>query len=237
LPTDGNPVDELLKTITTTYFRTLLEAADGESGIQKGLEDSPSLIILDLMLPDIDGFEVCRRLRQFSNVPVLMLTAKGREVEKVKGLELGADDYMTKPFSFVELLARVRALLRRANGGAAVGELRQSYERGGLKIDFEARKIYSNSPPVDLTQKETDILHVLVRRAGQVVGHKTILSLVWGSEYTMELHYLKPYIHHLRKKLQSVGGQRLAIINVPREGYKFIDTTTQSGVAPPRIVT
>lgn len=203
----------------------ILEAVDGESGLQKSREDSPTLVILDLMLPGIDGIEVCRRLRQFSNVPVLMLTAKGREVDKVKGLELGADDYLTKPFSFVELLARVRALLRRANGGAATGEQRQPYERGGLKIDFEARKIYSSSLEVDLTQKETDILHLLVRRAGQVVEHKVILSRAWGPEYTGELHYLKPYIHHLRRKLQSIGGQRLAIINVPREGYKFIDTT------------
>ena len=177
----------------------ILEAADGESGIQKGLEDSPSLIILDLMLPGIDGFEVCRRIRQFSNVPILMLTAKGRDVEKVKGLELGADDYLTKPFSFVELLARVRALLRRANGGTAGRELRQPYEKGGLKFDFEARKIYSASLAVNLTQKEGDILFVLVQRAGQTVDHKTILSRVWGPEYTMELHYLKPYIHHLRK--------------------------------------
>lgn len=204
----------------------ILEAADGESGLQKGLEDSPDLIILDLMLPDVDGFEVCRRLRRSSNVPILMLTAKGRDVEKVKGLELGADDYITKPFSFIELLARVRALLRRANGGAAIGELRQPYEKGGLKIDFEARKINSNSLIVDLTQKECDILYLLVQRTGQLVEHKMILSRVWGPEYTMELNYLKPYIHHLRKKLQSIGGQRLAIINVPREGYKFIHTTT-----------
>lgn len=205
----------------------ILEAADGESGIQMSLEDPPSLVILDLMLPGMDGFEVCQRLRRLSNVPILMLTAKGRDVEKVKGLELGADDYITKPFSFIELLARVRALLRRANGGAAIGELRQPYEKGGLKIDFEARKIYSNSLAVDLTQKEADILHLLVQRAGQVVDHKMILSRVWGPEYTGELHYLKPYIHHLRKKLQSIGSQRLAIINVPREGYKFIDVGTQ----------
>lgn len=200
----------------------VLEANNGESGLKKALEDPPDVVILDVMLPDIDGYEVLSRLRRFSNVPILMLTAKGRDVDKVKGLELGADDYLAKPFSFVELLARVRALLRRADQGSALGQLRQPYERGGLKIDFEARKIYSESQVVTLTSKETDILYLLVQRAGQVVDHKTILVRVWGPEYTSELNYLKPYIHHLRKKLRSIGNSGPAIVNVPREGYKFI---------------
>lgn len=201
-------------------------SADGESALAQALADPPDLVILDVMLPHLDGFDVCRELRKQSAVPILMLTARDDEIDRVVGLEIGADDYMTKPFSMRELLARVKALLRRrdlleqelANHTASDGEV---FEIGDLRIDTAAYRVTQGDREITLTPKEMELLIYLVRNRGRVCPTPQILREVWGYDYYGDHRTVAVHIHGLREKLEADPRQPRLIETVRGVGYRF----------------
>ena len=199
----------------------VMEAFNVKQAIDK-LRDTPDLILLDVMMPDIDGFEVLETVREVSNVPVIMLTAKGEENDRVRGLELGADDYITKPFSPRELVGRVKAVLRRTEGiSGSMHELIQVDDR--LKIDFDRREIWLEGKLVKLRPTEYRLLYHLVQNAGWVVSHDQLLQKVWGYEYRDEPHYVRLYINYLRQKLEKDPADPKYILTERGVGYRFVD--------------
>jgi len=198
----------------------VLTAMDGESALTAAEMNDPDLIILDLMLPRLDGFEVCRRLREFSTVPIIILTAKGEEVDKVKGLELGADDYLTKPFGVPELLARIKAVLRRTRVVPAQ-KLEPIFNLATFSVNFAQRRVVANGKDVKLSPTEYKLLYELVTNAGRVVLHQDLLARVWGREYRDETEYLRVYIRYLRQKIEEDPSQPKLILTEPGVGYRF----------------
>jgi two-component system KDP operon response regulator KdpE len=198
------------------------EAFNGTQAVKKIRSNLPDLILLDVMLPDVDGFEVLRIIREISSVPVIMLTAKGEEEDRVRGLEMGADDYVTKPFSPRELVSRVRAVLRRTEmvGGSTHG-LIEVDDR--LKIDFDRREVWVSGELVKLRPTEYRLLYHLVKNAGWVVTHDQLLAKVWGYEYRDEPHYVRLYINYLRKKLEQDPANPQYILTERGVGYRFVD--------------
>jgi len=177
-------------------------------------------VLLDINLPGMDGFEACQEIRRICDVPIVMVSARDNEVDKVRGLEMGADDYITKPFSHLELLARVRAVLRRYQSTLpTVGEV---FETGDLRIDFASRSVTVRGESVRLTPTEYSLLFHLTRNAGRVLPHHTLLAKVWGREYTDEIDYLKVYIRRLRQKLEGDPDTVGRIISERGVGYKFV---------------
>ena len=202
------------------------EAFNGRQAVQKLRDVSPDLILLDVMMPDLDGFEVLEMIREISNVPVIMLTAKGEEDDRVRGLELGADDYVTKPFSPRELVSRARAVLRRTEGASgSMHGLIEVDER--LKIDFDRREVWLESKIVKLRPTEYRLLYHLVQNAGWVVSHDQLLAKVWGYEYRDEPHYVRLYINYLRQKLEKDAANPKYILTERGVGYRFIDFRRQ----------
>jgi two-component system KDP operon response regulator KdpE len=200
----------------------VIEAIKGHEALEKMRTGMPDLILLDVMLPDIDGFEVLKMIREISTVPVIMLTAKGEEDDRVKGLELGADDYVTKPFSPRELVSRVKAVLRRVEvEGGSEEEVMQVDER--LKIDFNRREIFVDGELVKLRPTEYRLLYHLVQNAGWVLTYDQILSRVWGYEYRDEPHYVRLYINYLRQKLEDDPSNPKYILTERGVGYRFVD--------------
>jgi len=198
------------------------EAFNGKEAIQKIRDVTPDLILLDVMMPDLDGFEVLETVREVSQVPVIMLTAKGEEDDRVRGLELGADDYVTKPFSPRELVSRVKAVLRRTEG--ASGSMHGLIEVDDrLKIDFDRREIWLEGKLVKLRPTEYRMLYHLVQNAGWVVTHDQLLTKVWGYEYRDEPHYVRLYINYLRQKLEANPSDPKYILTERGVGYRFVD--------------
>ncbi len=199
----------------------VMEAFNGKQAIDK-LRDTPDLILLDVMMPDLDCFEVLETIREVTNVPVIMLTAKGEEDDRVRGLELGADDYITKPFSPRELVSRVKAVLRRTEGASgSMHGLIVVDDR--LKIDFDRREIWLEGKLVKLRPTEYRLLYHLVQNAGWVVSHDQLLQKVWGYEYRDEPHYVRLYINYLRQKLEKDPADPKYILTERGVGYRFVD--------------
>ncbi len=198
------------------------EAANGTQALERLRNDLPDLVLLDVMLPDMDGFEVLEMMREFSSVPVVMVTAKGEEDERVRGLELGADDYVTKPFSPRELVSRIRAVMRRLEGPqpGAAGPI---VVDDRLKLDFDRREVWVEGKLVRLRPTEFRLLYHLVQNAGWVVPHDQLLAKVWGYEYRGETHYLRLYINYLRQKLEKNPAQPAYILTEHGVGYRFVD--------------
>lgn len=200
----------------------VIEAYNGTEALDRLRDSLPDLILLDVMMPDIDGFDVLRTVREVSQVPVIMLTAKGEEEDVVKGLELGADDYVTKPFSPRELVSRVRAVLRR-------GATFEEDDEGAievddrLRIDFGRREVWVDDELVKLRPTEYRLLYHLVQNAGWVLTHDQILTKVWGYEYRDEPHYVRLYINYLRKKIEEDPSNPLYILTERGVGYRFVD--------------
>jgi two-component system, OmpR family, KDP operon response regulator KdpE len=195
-------------------------AGDAEGGLKLIEQDPPDLVLLDINLPGMDGFEACQEIRRICDVPIVMVSARDNEVDKVRGLEMGADDYITKPFSHLELLARVRAVLRRYQSQLpTVGEV---FESGDLRIDFASRTVTVRGEIVRLTPTEYSLLFHLTRNVGRVLPHHTLLAKVWGREYTDEIDYLKVYIRRLRQKLEGDPETVGRIISERGVGYKFV---------------
>ncbi len=200
----------------------VIEAYRGIEAIQRMRDSLPDLILLDVMMPDLDGFEVLKMIREISSVPVIMLTAKGEEDDRVRGLELGADDYVTKPFSPRELVSRVKAVLRRNE--SAAGGIRGLIEVDDrLKIDFDRREVWVGGELVKLRPTEYRLLFHLVQNAGWVVTHDQLLAKVWGYEYRDEPHYVRLYINYLRQKLEKDPANPQYILTERGVGYRFVD--------------
>lgn len=215
---DANVRDALTLNLQAEGFETIA-AQDGEEGLQLAREQSPDLIILDLMLPKLDGLSLCRIVRRTSDVPILMLTARGTEMDRIAGLETGADDYVVKPFSLGELIARVRALLRRARTErtAIVTQL----QAGNLTLDLLTRRATLGDAPVKLTQKEFDVLVELIRNQGAVLSRDLLLTRVWGYDYMGDSHTLDVHIRWLREKIESDPSQPKLITTIRGIGYRF----------------
>jgi DNA-binding response OmpR family regulator len=198
------------------------EAFNGKQAIQKMRDFTPDIILLDVMMPDLDGFEVLETIREFSNVPIIMITAKGEEDDRVRGLENGADDYITKPFSPRELVSRIKAVLRRTEG--ATGSMHGLLEVDQrLKIDFDRREIWLEGKLVKLRPTEYRLLFHLVQNTGWVVSHDQLLQKVWGYEYRDEPHYVRLYINYLRQKLEKDPANPQYILTERGVGYRFVD--------------
>ena len=202
------------------------EAFNGKQAVQNLRDVNPDLILLDVMMPDLDGFDVLEMIREISNVPVIMLTAKSEEDDRVRGLELGADDYVTKPFSPRELVSRVRAVMRRTESASgSMHGLIEVDER--LKIDFDRREIWLEGKTVKLRPTEYRLLFHLVQNAGWVVSHDQLLAKVWGYEYRDEPHYVRLYINYLRQKLEKDPANPKYILTERGVGYRFVDFRRQ----------
>jgi two-component system KDP operon response regulator KdpE len=200
----------------------VVEAYRGMQALQQYRDSLPDLVLLDVMMPDIDGFEVLSMLRDISNVPVIMLTAKGEEDDRVRGLELGADDYVTKPFSPRELVSRVRAVLRRTDSSSTDSpDVIEVDEH--LKLDFSKREIWLDGELVKLRPTEYRLLYHLVKNAGWVLTYDQILSRVWGYEYRDESHYVRLYINYLRQKIEKDPSNPIYILTERGVGYRFVD--------------
>lgn len=199
----------------------VISAYNGSEALEQVRTALPNLVLLDVMMPDIDGFEVLRKIREASSVPVIMLTAKGEEDDRIRGLELGADDYITKPFSPRELVSRVRAVLRRTE---TYGESKNVIQVDDwLKMDFNRREIWVGGKLVQLRPTEYRLLYHLVQNAGWVVTHDQLLTKVWGYEYQDEPHYVRLYINYLRKKIEKDPSNPVYILTERGVGYRFID--------------
>jgi DNA-binding response OmpR family regulator len=198
----------------------VIAAADGEAGVEAFFEINPDVVLLDVSMPRKDGFEVLRDIRRVSDVPVIMLTGRAEDTDQVRGLELGADDYVAKPFSHLALIARIKAARRRAELPPPVNAL-PDFEAGDLAIHFQNQEVTLRGEPVNLTPVEYRLLYHLVRNAGHVVPHQALLDRVWGSEYDAGPEYLKVFVSRLRSKLRSPGGAEYIETERGR-GYRFV---------------
>ncbi len=199
----------------------VISAPTGAKGLDLIEAESPDIIILDIGLPDMDGFQVLRELRRFSQVPVIMLTVKGEDTDVAKGLELGADDYITKPFSHIELLARVHAVLRRVQGLPVSSEERP-FVSGKLSVDFAGNEVKVEGKPVKLTSTESKLLYHLIRNEGRLISHENLLTKVWGETYADARDLLRVHIQHLRQKLGDNVESPSIIVTEHGMGYKFV---------------
>jgi len=199
----------------------LSSASTGSEGLELIEAESPDIVILDIGLPDMEGFEVLREIRRFSQVPVIMLTVRAEDTDVARGLELGADDYITKPFSHIELVARVQAVLRRSQG-TTVSSGERPFSSGKLFIDFTGNEVKVNGKSVKLTSTELKLLYLLVRNEGRLVTHEGLLSKVWGETYSDARDLLRVHIQHLRQKLDDSVESPNIIVTEHGMGYKFI---------------
>jgi len=199
----------------------VLEASNGLEAVATWERESPHLLILDIMMPRMDGLEVCRRVREHSSVPIIVLTALDDESDKVTALDLGADDYLTKPFGVEELLARVRAVLRRTQG-EITPTASSSRQFGELSIDLTARVVRLRDTEVRLSPTEFAVLKELVSNAGKVLTHRMLLQSIWGPEYGGEAEYLRVYINRLRQKLEADPANPRHLLTEPGVGYRFV---------------
>ena len=196
-------------------------AADGLAGFEAFNDWHPDLVITDLAMPNVDGLELCRRLRAISQVPIIVLSAKGEEKTKVEALDLGADDYVTKPFGIDELLARVRASLRRASAPVTNEATQTTLDSGDFHVDLETREITVRDKSIHLTPKEFDLLVYFIKHSGKVLTHRTLLAALWGGNYVEQNEYLRVFVGNLRKKIEPDAASPRYILTEPWIGYRF----------------
>lgn len=215
---DEKEVRRLLRVTLTAHNFLIDESEDGNTGVRKVAFFKPDLILLDLSLPDIDGLEILKQIREFSAAPIIILSVRGNENDKVLALDSGADDYIIKPFSIGELLARIRTAIRHSK----IEDNDPVIILGDLKIDLANRNVYSNGNEIKLSPIEYDILKLLAQNKEKIVTQKYILSKVWGDEYVSESHYLRVYIGQIRKKIEKSSGRPQHLITEPGIGYRLI---------------
>jgi len=217
---DEAPISNIIKFNLKKEGYEVDTAFDGGEGLKKALKGDVDLILLDIMLPVMDGFEVCKQVREKSNVPILMLTAKEEEVDKVLGLELGADDYITKPFGMRELIARIKANIRRVSGGSE-DEASEVKEFGNLVLDMNKFEISKGGQSLDLTLREFELLKYLAEREGKVFSREQLLEEVWGYEYYGDIRTVDVTVRRLREKLEDDPGDPKYIVTKRGIGYYF----------------
>jgi two-component system KDP operon response regulator KdpE len=200
---------------------TVVSASTGNQGLELVETESPDVVILDIGLPDVDGYQILKEIRRFSDVPVLMLTVRSEDTDVARGLELGADDYITKPFSHIELIARVQAVLRRAQGLPVTDEERP-FISGKLSVDFNRNEVMLDGNLVKLTSTERKLLYHLIRNEGRILSHESLLTKVWGDSYVDARDLLRVHIQHLRQKLEDNIESPNIIVTEHGIGYKFI---------------
>ena len=198
-------------------------AADGRTGLERFRADGPDLVILDLMLPEVSGLDVCKAIRTESPVPVIMLTAKDAEADRVAGLEIGADDYVTKPFSMRELISRVRANLRRAQMSSPVDEREDVLEGGPVRLDVGRHEAAVRGEPVAFPPKEFDLMEMFLRRKGRLLTRDLLIDEVWGSDYFGDTKTLDVHVKRIRKKIEEDPHAPVHLLTVRGLGYKFVD--------------
>ena len=214
---DAQQVRRVLRTALSAEGYTIFEAGTGEEALEAVRQSTPDAILLDVNMPGMSGLETCRELRRTLEVPIVMLTVRNAERDKVLALDAGADDYVVKPFGMAELLARVRAALRRR---APQGQL-ASFSTKDLSVDFEARSVTAKGRDVHLTPKEFELLRHLVMNAGKPITHRRLLQAVWGPDYGDQTDYLRVFITHLRKKIEPNPAKPQYILTEPWIGYRF----------------
>ncbi len=214
---DEPQIRRVLRTTLTSQGYTVAEAKSGDEALEQIREERPDLILLDVNMPGRSGLETCREIRSSGDVPIIMLTVRNTERDKVQALDAGADDYVTKPFGAEELMARIRAALRRA----APSEALPPFVSADLKIDFERRLVTVRGEPVRLTPKEFELLRHLVANQGKAIGHRRLLQAVWGPDYGEETEYLRVFINQLRKKIEPDPRNPRYIHTEPWIGYRF----------------
>jgi two-component system KDP operon response regulator KdpE len=216
---DESQITRVLRTTLSSQGYDIRTANDGETALEIVKDWMPDMVVTDLAMPGMDGLELCRRLRATTQIPIIVLSVRGEERTKVKALDAGADDYVTKPFGMEELLARVRANLRRAP--AAEDEESRPIEIGDFRIDPAAHKVALRGREIHLTPKEFELLVYLARRPGKVVSHRTLLAAVWGGQSTEQMEYLRVFVGQLRKKLEPQVSSPRYIVTEPWIGYRF----------------
>lgn len=217
---DESQIRKFLRISLSAHGYGVVEAVRGEDGIAKCATETPDAVILDLGLPDMDGREVIARIREWSSVPIVVLSVRAGEAEKVAALDAGANDYVTKPFGIAELLARLRAVLRARRG--ATEEAPSEIRSGDLLVDLARHEVRLAGSVVKLSRKEFDILRVLAQNAGRIVTHQYLLREVWGAAQDQEVQYLRVYIGHLRQKLGDDSAHPRYILNEPGVGYRLL---------------
>jgi len=220
LVVDDDPqIRRVMKATLVGHNYEVVEARTGEDALETIPKESPNLILRDMNMPGISGLETCRAIRAGSDTPVIILSVRNTEKDKVAALDAGADDYVTKPFGIEELLARIRAALRRSSpeGGP------RSFQSPGLEIDFETRRVHARGADIRLTPKEFELLRYLVAHAGKPVTHRELLQAVWGPDYGDEPEYLRVFVNQLRKKIEPTPTKPKYIVTVPWVGYQFVD--------------
>jgi two-component system, OmpR family, KDP operon response regulator KdpE len=215
---DEPPIRRWLKVNLESRGYTVDTAETGEEGIVAFENRRPDLLILDLLMPRMSGIDVVRKLRAVSTIPIIVLSAIGEEAQKVEALEIGADDYMTKPFGMEELFARIRSLLRRAAGATSSAPV---FLAGGLSVNFDRREVSLDGQPVKLTPTEYDLLKYMIEHAGKVLTHRMLLQEVWGQAYVDQAQYLRVFVGQLRRKIEKHPGRPRYILTDPGVGYRF----------------
>lgn len=218
---DESQITRVLRTGLQARGYDVRVAADGMSALETFGDWQPDLVVTDLSMPNMDGLELCRRVRAISQLPIIVLSAKGEEQTKVEALDIGADDYVTKPFGMDELLARVRSALRRATTPVATEMAAIALEAGDFRIDLESRKVMVKEHEIHLTPKEFDLLTYFMKHAGKVLTHRTLLTALWGGNYVEQNEYLRVFVGNLRKKIETDTSGPRYILTEPWVGYRF----------------
>ena len=218
---DDPEIIKLLEIHLTDLIYSTAKAMDGELGLKMAMEKDYDLILLDLTLPTMDGVEICKKLRATKNTPIIMLTAKSEEIDRVLGLEIGADDYMTKPFSIRELLARIKAVLRRTEKNETKAQNTASITAEGLHIDVEKRKVLRNNQKIELSPKEFELLVLMASNPGRNYTRTELLNIIWGYNFEGYEHTVNSHINRLRAKIESDMANPTFILTTWGVGYKF----------------
>ena len=196
-------------------------AYDGEEALTLAKQNKYDMILLDVMLPKMTGFEVCQQIREFSGVPIVMLTAKGDDMDKILGLDYGADDYITKPFNILEVKARIKAIMRRTARKGEENEAPRIVEKDGMRLDCDGRRVYIEGKEINLTAKEFEVLELLMKNPGKVYSREKLLKLVWGSDYPGDVRTVDVHIRRLREKIENVPGEPVYVRTKWGVGYYF----------------
>jgi two-component system KDP operon response regulator KdpE len=215
---DEPPIQRFLRVSLTAHGYDVIVTGTGADGLRQTAAHQPDAVILDLGLPDTDGMEIIRQIREWSRLPIVVLSARGQEHDKIAALDAGADDYLTKPFGVGELLARLRVALRHVTGTPD----EPNFTAGNLRVDLAGRHVYVNGAEIRLTPLEYRLLTTLVRHAGKVVTHRQLLKEVWGPDCVHETHYLRIYMGHLRHKIEADPTQPRILITEPGVGYRLV---------------
>ena len=223
---DDPEIIKLLEIHLTDLIYSTAKAMDGELGLKMAMEKDYDLILLDLTLPTMDGVEICKKLRATKNTPIIMLTAKSEEIDRVLGLEIGADDYMTKPFSIRELLARIKAVLRRTEKNETKAQNTASITAEGLHIDVEKRKVLRNNQKIELSPKEFELLVLMASNPGRNYTRTELLNIIWGYNFEGYEHTVNSHINRLRAKIESDMANPTFILTTWGVGYKFNEDIT-----------